>query len=74
MTQVTKETLAKRIAELESGPRSLRGDFNLQAFKMLIGFLSEECEHKFVTIEYGHSHSTIQCTKCGKIEHGRGNY
>lgn len=47
MTQVTKESLAKRIAELESGPRSLKGDFNLQAFKMLLGYLSD-CNHTLV--------------------------
>lgn len=39
MTQVTKESLAKRIAELESGPRSLKEDYQLEAFKMLLAVI-----------------------------------
>lgn len=73
-TKVTKESLAERVQHLESGPRSLQGDYNLEAYRMLLQFLGCQCEHKFTTIDYGHSHSTLQCQKCGKIEHGRGNY
>lgn len=35
-TAVTKESLAARIAELESGPRSLKEDYTLAAYKMLL--------------------------------------
>ena len=41
MTQVTKESLAKRIAELESGPRSLKEDYQLEAFKMLYVYMED---------------------------------
>lgn len=47
MTQVTKESLAKRIAELESGPRSLKEDYQLEAYKMLLGYMSD-CNHTWV--------------------------
>lgn len=40
MTQVTKESLAKRITELESVPRSLKEDYQLEAFKMLLAVMS----------------------------------
>lgn len=40
MVNVTKESLAARIAELESGPRSLKEDFALQAYRMLIKYLA----------------------------------
>lgn len=33
-----------------------------------------ECEHKFVTIEWGQLHSVEKCSKCGKMQYGRGNY
>lgn len=35
-TAVTKESLAARIAELESGARSLKEDYTLAAYKMLL--------------------------------------
>lgn len=35
-TAVTKESLAARIAELESSPRSLKEDYTLAAYKMLL--------------------------------------
>lgn len=35
-TTVTKESLATRIAELESGARSLKEDYTLAAYKMLL--------------------------------------
>lgn len=33
-----------------------------------------ECEHKFVTIEWGQLRSVEKCSKCGKMQYGRGNY
>lgn len=41
-TTVTKESLAARIAELESGPRSLKEDSTLAAYKMLLATMESE--------------------------------
>lgn len=41
-TTVTKESLAARIAELESGPRSLKEDYTLAAYKMLLATMDSE--------------------------------
>lgn len=41
-TTITKESLAARIAELESGPRSLKEDYTLAAYKMLLATMEAE--------------------------------
>lgn len=41
-TTVTKESLAARIAELEYGPRSLKEDYTLAAYKMLLATMEAE--------------------------------
>lgn len=41
-TTVTKESLAARIAELESGARSLKEDYTLAAYKMLLATMEAE--------------------------------
>lgn len=41
-TAVTKESLAARIAELESGTRSLKEDYTLAAYKMLLATMEAE--------------------------------
>lgn len=41
-TTVTKESLAARIAELESGARSLKEDYTLAAYKMLLAAMEAE--------------------------------
>lgn len=41
-TAVTKESLAARIAELESGARSLKEDYTLTAYKMLLATMEAE--------------------------------
>lgn len=41
-TTVTKESLAARIAELESGARSLKEDYTLTAYKMLLATMEAE--------------------------------
>lgn len=41
-TAVTKESLAARIAELESSPRSLKEDYTLAAYKMLLATMEVE--------------------------------
>lgn len=42
MTTVTKESLAARIAELEAGPRSIKEDFQLEAYRMLLDYIRDE--------------------------------
>lgn len=41
-TAVTKESLAARIADLESGVRSLKEDYTLAAYKMLLATMDSE--------------------------------
>lgn len=41
-TAVTKESLAARIADLESGARSLKEDYTLAAYKMLLATMDSE--------------------------------
>lgn len=54
MANVTQESLAARIAELESGQRSLKEEFALEAYRMLLPFVTldpnefiEVCESVF---------------------------
>ncbi|MDU9141276.1 hypothetical protein RW675_12020 [Klebsiella aerogenes] len=42
MTQVTKESLSARIAELESGARSIKEDYQLEAYRVLLHLMSKE--------------------------------
>ncbi|EPF6064981.1 hypothetical protein R4Q63_002722 [Enterobacter cloacae] len=42
MVNVTQETLIARIEELESGPRSLKEDFALEAYRMLLPYVSAD--------------------------------
>lgn len=44
MVNVTQESLAARIAELETGSRSLKEDFALQAYRMLRKYLATPIE------------------------------
>ena len=41
-TAITKESLAARIADLESGARSLKEDYTLAAYKMLLATMAAE--------------------------------
>lgn len=41
-TAITKESLAARIADLESGARSLKEDYTLAAYKMLLATMEAE--------------------------------
>lgn len=41
-TTVTKESLSARIADLESGARSLKEDYTLAAYKMLLATMEAE--------------------------------
>lgn len=51
MVHVTKESLAARIAELESGARSLKEDYTLAAYKMLLATM--EAEPVYQILIYG---------------------
>ena len=70
MVNVTQESLAARIAELEAGPRSLKEDFALQAYRMLLPHVAEcerkaSCIHDWWIEPGGEGRSTI-CLKCGE--------
>lgn len=41
-TAISKESLAARIADLEYGPRSLKEDYTLAAYKMLLAAMDSE--------------------------------
>lgn len=70
MVKVTQESLAARIEELEAGPRSLKEDFALQAYRMLLPIVAERekksaCIHDWWIETGGEGLSTI-CLKCGE--------
>lgn len=44
MTQVTRESLSARISELESGTRSIKEDYQLEAYRMLLGLIDNEAD------------------------------
>lgn len=50
---VTKESLAARIADLESGARSLKEDYTLVAYKMLLATMEAEPVGYLFHNEYG---------------------
>lgn len=64
--QKTKH-LAHKIELLEEENYKLRAE-NLELRSL------EECEHDWRTIEYNAIRSVDQCTKCGELRIGRGNY
>lgn len=69
MVNVTQESLAARIAELEAGPRSLKEDFALQAYRMLMPHAPTNCGHKEAINIFNPSsptNITVVCVKCGK--------
>ncbi len=70
MTQVTKESLSARIAELESGTRSIKEDYQLEAYRMLLPHVSKSemrssCFHDWWD-EPSLEGRTQICLKCGK--------
>lgn len=75
MVTVTKESLAARIAELEAAPRSLKEDFALEAYRMLLPHVAEQekkssCVHDWWTWPVGKGREFV-CLKCGeKKSHG----
>ena len=65
MVTVTQESLAARIAELEAGPRSLKEDYQLRAFRTLLCYM-RDCPHT-----YGRIYTTNCCAMCGeKLSNG----
>ncbi|EMW6581564.1 hypothetical protein AAFF24_003574 [Enterobacter bugandensis] len=75
MVNVTQESLAARIAELESGPRSLKEDFALEAYRMLLPHVAElelaererkeSCIHDWWYFPVGKVREEV-CLKCGE--------
>lgn len=66
MSKVTKESLIERINHLEAfgSAISLNEEYQLEAFKMLLGYVSD-CEHAWVRKKYeGSMYWT--CEKCGE--------
>lgn len=59
MSAVTRYTLALRIADLESRQRSIKEDFQLEAYRML---MRGDCLHEW-TGQGDH----LQCVRCGEI-------
>jgi|GEM_PF-1650908 len=65
MVTVNRETLAAHIAELESGPRSMKEDYQLCAFRTLLSYM-RTCRHT-----YGRIYTTNCCPMCGeKLSNG----
>ena len=74
MPKITIASLERRILVLESekqtlgGQLSINGEFQLEAFKMLLGKLKVEgkpCEHDYYLHTVGGLHQ-VTCVKCGK--------
>ena len=61
MTAVTREALAVRIADLESRQRSIKEDFQLEAYRML---MRGDCLH-----DWAGKGDHRQCMRCGEIEY-----
>jgi hypothetical protein len=53
MPKVTVESLSRRIAELESRPRSLNEDYQLEAYRELREYRWRELEEIKATIDVG---------------------
>lgn len=53
MPKVTIESLSRRIAELESRPRSLNEDYQLEAYRELREYRWRELEEIKATIDVG---------------------
>lgn len=63
-TTVTKESLAARIADLEYGPRSLKEDYTLAAYKMLLATMDAEPDIDYSALRYENAEP---CAVCGKV-------
>lgn len=68
MSTVTRESLAVRIEDLESRQRSIKEDFQLEAYRMLLKLLNSECTHEWLTCTVRGEPVRRQCRKCGEIE------
>lgn len=62
-TTVTKESLAARIADLEYGPRSLKEDYTLAAYKMLLATMEAEPVGYFGRFDPDDEDLIDQCSK-----------
>lgn len=62
-TAVTKESLVARIAELESGARSLKEDYTLAAYKILLATMEAEPVGYFGRFDPDDEDLIDQCSK-----------
>lgn len=69
-TTVTKESLAARIAELESGPRSLKEDYTLAAYKMLLETMEAEPVAEVIQKLNGYDRPLYVVAIDGDVEEG----
>lgn len=69
-TAVTKESLAARIAELESGARSLKEDYTLAAYKMLLATMEAEPVAEVIQKLNGYDRPLYVVAIEGEIEEG----
>lgn len=62
MANVTQESLAARIAELESGQRSLKEEFALEAYRMLLPFVMMD-PNEFIEVSRPVFHEALNAIK-----------
>lgn len=70
MVNVNQESLIARIEELEARPRSMKEDFALEAYRMLLQHVAERekksaCVHDWWTWPVGEGREFV-CLKCGE--------
>lgn len=68
-TKVTKESLAENIGRLESyGDLSLNEEYQLNAYRLLIELLRDECVHRWRFGSANTLQKQKQCVLCGRVE------
>ena len=60
MDDLNRESLLRRISELQVGQRSLKEDYQLKAFRILLCYM-QDCPHT-----YGRIYTTNCCAMCGE--------
>lgn len=69
MTQVTKESLSARIAELESGTRSIKEDYQLEAYRMLTDLIINNDERLSFDYLNGHKDGLEWAAQLAEANH-----
>lgn len=62
MVTVTQESLSARIAELETGQRSLKEEFALEAYRMLLPFVTLD-QNEFIEVSKPVFHESLNAIK-----------